>query len=76
MAYSVCKIKNISGSQKTIRSQVLDNNDTYTISDIDRINWATDDNVIDGITNDDYQVGDSSTWLSSHASQIAHLQDY
>jgi len=76
MAYSICKLKNISGSQKTIRGQILANNASYTIQDIDRIDWANDDDIVDGIANDIYQIGDSSEWITSHAQQIAHLQDY
>lgn len=76
MAYPLCKIKNISGSSEILNGKEFENNEIFIIPDLDRIDWATDDDVVAAIVAETFQVGDASEWIESHAMQIAHLQNY
>jgi hypothetical protein len=76
MAYSTCKIKNISGAQLTLKGQLYEIAETLTIADNDRVSHASDDAVCDAVVADDIAIHDSEGALTGHAAQIAHLQDY
>lgn len=76
MAYSTCKIKNISGAQTTVRGQLYEVEESLPITDSDRVAHATDDGVCASIINDEIEIHDSEGAIVGHAFQIAHLQDY
>lgn len=76
MAYSTCKIKNISGAQITLIGKLYEIDEMIKIQDIDRVNYATTDDICDSIVADNIQIHDSEGALVGHAAQIAHLQDY
>lgn len=60
----VKKIKNVSGSSKTWRGNILANNGTCVIPEIEDEYWRTDAVIIQAITDSDAQIsGDGgSTW--------------
>ena len=76
MAFGICRLKNISGSQKTWQDKVFEANEIYNIPDIDRVDWASDDEVIQAITSDELQIGSSSEFFTSYSDQIDWLKDY
>lgn len=80
MAYSLCKIKNVSGSSATLHGKDFTNNELYTIPDFYRVDWAMSDEVMSAITAGNFEVHDGTGiiggLLSTKAAQIAYLQGY
>lgn len=74
--YKTCKIKNISGSSKTLMGKVFDADEVFQIPDLFRIAWATSDDVLVAITEDQFQIGDGENWIESYNDQITWLKDY
>lgn len=76
MAFSECKIKNISGSIKTLHGKEFAINEIYQIQDTHRVSWATDDNVITAITDENFQIHDGgNNAVSGLNNQIDLLKD-
>lgn len=76
MAYSACKIMNISDSPLVILGQELQRKELLRISDEQRIDCANSDALIKHIVNATVQICDADGPLEGLASQIAHLQKY
>ena len=76
MAYSTCKIKNISAGVLSVRGQQFQVDEVFPIIDIERVAHASDDGVCDAIVADEIEIQDSEGAIIGHAAQIAHLQDY
>lgn len=75
MSFNVCKVKNISGSPLPL-IKTLTTGEEYVIPDSVRLEWATNDNVLAAITNDDLQVGDGSIYFDEYSLQIDWLKGY
>ena len=76
MAYAICRVKNISGGVITLCGKELAIDELYTIEDLDRIRWGTDDQVMAAIVGEDLHVYDANGVIEGSAQQIAHLQKY
>ena len=68
----VVKIKNISGETKTLNAKEFTNNEEYTIQESSITMWQND-NTVDAINSDEFQIGDGESYISSHIGQIDWL---
>jgi hypothetical protein len=75
MSYNTCYVKNVSEEIVTLCGQEILPNAEYQVKDIERINWQSDDEVIDSIANDIIIVGDGSTYFTTHSDSISWLRN-
>ena len=71
-------IKNISGSSKTVRGNVMDNNSYILINESERIDWGLDDSVFSDISSDDLIIAKSDDGLndiSNYSEQWDYLKN-
>jgi len=74
MSYSVCKIKNITGSAQTLHLHEFAIDEVYTIPDSERESWYVDA-VLEAIINEDFEIHNSDGLVSSSKSdQIKYLE--
>lgn len=76
MAYKICKIKNISGEEKTLMNKVFAPDEVYRISDAERIDWSSCDQVISAIVLGAFNVMDLDSLIEGISNQIDFLKDY
>ena len=74
--YSVCKIKNLTGSVNTLNGHEFGIDEIYTIQDSVRVTWSKSDNVISAINNGDYEIHNDSGSISGISAQISYLLNY
>lgn len=74
MSYKICYIKNISGASATLNGRVLTSNEEYQITDNLRHDWANNDDVISAITDDDFQIGNGTSYITSYSDQLDWLK--
>lgn len=73
MSYTICKIKNISGSvQNIIKEWAI--GEEYQVPDNLRIKYATFDAILVAISNGVLQVGDGSSYFSPVSTQLDWLK--
>jgi len=68
MSWNTCKVKNISGGEKTFYNKTLADDEEYTIPDSDRDGWLNQ-TIYSNIGSDDLQVGDGSAYLTDYVEQ-------
>lgn len=74
MAYSVCKIKNISGEIKQLHEKEFAIDEIFTIADEKRQGWANNDDVLKAIAEGIFEIHDEVSVISGIAEQIKWLQ--
>lgn len=72
--YPYCKIKNISGEEKTFVNKILAIDEEYEIPDARRELWSSDENVILAITQNELQVANAEEYLIDFSTQIDCLK--
>lgn len=68
------KVKNIDTVQGTYMGEILEANDEFTVPETDRIAWASDDDVINGISTDKLQVGNDTEYFTGYDLQLQKLK--
>lgn len=76
MAFSVCRIRNVSGSEKTWCGVILQDDEFYSISDHMRIEFALSQRLLDAIDDGDAQIWTGSSQVTGATNQKNYLQDY
>jgi hypothetical protein len=75
MAYSICKIKNISGEVKQLHEKEFDIDEIFTITDDKRHSWAYNDDVIKALSDEYFEIHNSIEAISGLAEQLRWLQN-
>lgn len=76
MAYSICKIKNLTGEVATLNGHQFSIGEVYTIQDVVRLSWSSSDSVLQAISDGDFQIYDGDQAVSSVSDQIDWLKDH
>lgn len=74
--YTICKIKNLTGTVNTLHGHEFQVAEVYTIQEASRKSWATSDEVVCSITDEDYEVHDNEGAVSGVSSQLDWLKSY
>ena len=76
MAYSICKVKNISGAVNTLHGHEFQVDDIYDIKDSVRQSWASSDDVLTALSSETHEVHNSVGVIEGLSNQINHLHDH
>ena len=74
--YSICKIKNLTGSVTTLHGHEFAVDEIYQIPDNIRISWATSDSVLSAIYDEDFEVHSDEGAISGLSNQLDWLKTY
>jgi len=74
--YTVCKIKNMTGEVTTLHGHEFQVAEVYTIQETVRKSWATSDDVVCAITDEDFEIHDADGVISGVSDQIDWLKSY
>jgi len=74
--YSICKLKNISGSVTTLQGHEFQIDELYQIPDNLRISWASSDSVLSAIYDEDFEVHDDYGQIEGISNQLDWLKTY
>lgn len=75
MALNTCKIKNIDSVNHIVLGVDLAPGDEYIIPDSKRIKAQNDNYILDNITLDKLQIGNGSSYITSHIDQVNWLKN-
>lgn len=76
MAYTVCKIKNLTGEITVLNGHTFQIAEVYTIQDSVRNTWAHEDNVLQAIADGDYEVHNGDGAITGLSNQIDWLKKH
>lgn len=76
MIYNVCMIKNLDIVPHSVVGKVLAPNEEYQIPDSNRIAAANNSTILDKISNNQLQIGNSASYFSSTNDQINWLKNF
>jgi len=74
--YTVCKIKNLTGTILTLHGHEFSVGEIYTIQETVRKSWASSDEVISKIASEDFQIHDGNGAVSGISEQLNWLKSY